>query len=92
MAKKSMIEREKKRINLTNKYSEKRKNLLVEYKNMKDFNLKLGEREKFENYSVEFKDLRLEDFKNYKAVIGEFKINNSFDSNDNYKWCICTNV
>jgi len=41
MAKKSMIEREKKRINLTNKYSEKRKNLLVEYKNMKDFNLKL---------------------------------------------------
>ena len=43
----------------------------------KDFNLKLGEREKFENYSVEFKDLRLEDFKNYKAVIGEFKINNS---------------
>jgi len=43
----------------------------------KDFNLKLGEREKFKNYSVEFKDLRLEDFKNYKAVIGEFKINNS---------------
>ena len=24
----------------------------------KDFNLKLGEREEFENYSVEFKDLR----------------------------------
>ena len=43
----------------------------------KDFNLKLGEREKFDNYSLEFKDLRLEDFKNYKAVIGEFKINNS---------------
>ena len=42
----------------------------------KDFNLKLGERKKFEDYSVEFKDLRLEDFKNYKAVIGEFKINN----------------
>ena len=42
----------------------------------KDFNLKLGEREKFDNYSLEFKDLRLEDFKNYKAVIGEFKINN----------------
>jgi hypothetical protein len=32
MAKKSMIEREKKRINLTNKYTEKRKNLLIEYK------------------------------------------------------------
>jgi len=43
----------------------------------KDFNLKLGEKKKFDNYSLEFKDLRLEDFKNYKAVIGEFKINNS---------------
>jgi small subunit ribosomal protein S14 len=41
MAKKSMIEREKKRINLTNKYCEKRKNLLIEYKNTEDFNLKL---------------------------------------------------
>ena len=43
----------------------------------KDFNLKLGEKKNFENYSLEFKDLRLESFKNYKAVIGEFKINNS---------------
>jgi len=43
----------------------------------KDFNLKLGEKKKFDNYSLEFKDLRLEDFKNYKAVIGEFQINNS---------------
>ena len=43
----------------------------------KDFNLKLGEKKNFENYSLEFKDLRLEGFKNYKAVIGEFKINNS---------------
>jgi len=43
----------------------------------KDFNLKLGEKKNFQNYSLEFKDLRLEDFKNYKAVIGEFKINNS---------------
>jgi len=43
----------------------------------KDFNLKLGEKKNFENYSLEFKDLRLEDLKNYKAVIGEFKINNS---------------
>ena len=41
-----------------------------------DFNLKLGEKKNFENYSIEFKDLKLEDFKNYKAVIGEFKINN----------------
>jgi len=42
-----------------------------------DFNLKIGEKQNFENYSVEFKDLRLKDYKNYKAVIGEFKINNS---------------
>ena len=41
-----------------------------------DFNLKLGEKKNFENYSIEFKDLKLENFKNYKAVIGEFKINN----------------
>ena len=43
----------------------------------KDFNLKLGEKKNFENYSLEFKDLKLESLKNYKAVIGEFKINNS---------------
>ena len=43
----------------------------------KDFNLKLGEKEEFQNYSIEFKDLRLKDFKNYKAIIGEFQVNNS---------------
>ena len=43
----------------------------------KDFNLKLGEKKSFENYSIEFSDIRLQDFENYKAVIGEFKINNS---------------
>ena len=43
----------------------------------KDFNLKLGETKKFLNYSINFRDLELKDFKNYKAVIGEFKINNS---------------
>ena len=42
----------------------------------KDFNLKLGEKRKFDNYSIEFKDLRLKDFENYKAVVGEFQINN----------------
>lgn len=36
-----MIEREKKRIKLNNKYSSKRKNLLEEYNSTKDFNLKL---------------------------------------------------
>jgi len=41
MAKKSMIEREKKRIKLTDKYAEKRKVLLTEYRNTQDFSLKL---------------------------------------------------
>jgi len=41
MAKKSMIEREKKRIKLNIKYNEKRKNLLFEYSATQDFNLKL---------------------------------------------------
>ena len=47
-----------------------------------DFNLKVGERKNFDNYSIEFQNLKLEDFQNYKAVIGEFKINNS-DKNFN---------
>nr|YP_010594986.1 ribosomal protein S14 [Stephanopyxis turris]WAJ57721.1 ribosomal protein S14 [Stephanopyxis turris] len=41
MAKKSMIEREKKRIKLTNKYATKRMTLLTEYNGTRDFNLKL---------------------------------------------------
>ena len=43
----------------------------------KDFNLKVGEKKVFENYSIEFLNLKLEDFKNYKAVIGEFNISKS---------------
>ena len=41
-----------------------------------DFNLKVGEKKQIDQYSIEFKELKLEDFKNYKAVIGEFKIQN----------------
>jgi small subunit ribosomal protein S14 len=41
MAKKSMIEREKKRIKLYKKYSLKRANLLKKYNNEKSFKLKL---------------------------------------------------
>ena len=41
MAKKSMIEREKKRIRLEKKYALKRKNLLNNYKNETSFNQKL---------------------------------------------------
>ena len=43
----------------------------------KDFNLKVGEIKNFENYSVRFKDLNLEEFKNYKAVIGKFEIDSA---------------
>ena len=50
----------------------------------KDFNLKLGETKNFDNYSIEFKDLKLKDFENYKAVIGEFKINNLEDNLNQY--------
>nr|YP_009497359.1 ribosomal protein S14 [Biddulphia biddulphiana]AWT40072.1 ribosomal protein S14 [Biddulphia biddulphiana] len=41
MAKKSMIERDKKRIKLNNKYLAQRVSLLEEYKNTNDFGLKL---------------------------------------------------
>ena len=41
MAKKSMIEREKKRIKLHKKYALKRSSLLKEYQNEENFNLKL---------------------------------------------------
>ena len=41
MAKKSMIEREKKRIKLNTKYKAKRENLLNQYQTTEDFNLKL---------------------------------------------------
>ena len=41
MAKKSMIEREKKLIKLHKKYALKRSNLLKEYQNEENFNLKL---------------------------------------------------
>ena len=43
---------------------------------------KRNETKNFDNYSIEFQNLKLEDFQNYKAVIGEFKINNS-DKNFN---------
>ena len=42
MAKKSMVEREKKRIKLHQKYSSRRADLLKAYQNEEDFNLKLG--------------------------------------------------
>ena len=48
----------------------------------KDFNLKLGESQKFENYSIKFNNLQLKEYKNYKAVIGDFKIINLNNSSE----------
>ncbi len=50
----------------------------------KDFNLKLGEVKEFENFSVKFQDLELKDSKNYKAVVGNFKINNKQTNIDQF--------
>ena len=46
----------------------------------KDFNLKVGEIKKFDDFSIKFQDLNLEEFKNYKAVIGTFEIDNFKDN------------
>ena len=42
----------------------------------KDFNLKLGETKKFENYKFVLQDLKLVPNSNYKAVIGKLKVSN----------------
>ena len=41
-----------------------------------DFNLKVGEIKKINNYEVNFQDIKIKDNKNYKAVIGIFKLTN----------------
>ena len=40
----------------------------------KDYNIKLGETKKFNNYSIKFQNLELENYSNYKAIIGELII------------------
>ncbi len=40
----------------------------------KDFNLKLGEKKEIDNYIFVFKDIKLDQLKNYKAVVGELQI------------------
>ncbi len=42
----------------------------------KDYNIKLGETKKFENYSIQLQNLDLKNFKNYQAVIGKLEIKN----------------
>jgi cytochrome c-type biogenesis protein CcmF len=39
-----------------------------------DFNLKVGDEKRFNNYSVNFSSLKLEEKENYKSVVGLFKI------------------
>jgi len=41
-----------------------------------DFNLKVGEVQKIKNYEINFKELKVKENKNYKAVIGIFKLKN----------------
>ena len=39
-----------------------------------DFNLKVGENKKLSNYEILFEDIKTEQSKNFKSVIGVFKI------------------
>ena len=42
----------------------------------KDYNIKLGEIKKFNNYSIELQNLEIENFSNYKAIVGVLEIHN----------------
>ena len=42
----------------------------------KDYNIKLGETKKFEDYSIQLQNLDLKNYKNYKAVIGKLEVKN----------------
>ena len=50
----------------------------------KDFNLKIGESKRFDNYSINFSKIELKENKNYKAVIGEFKVENFKNNSISY--------
>ena len=41
-----------------------------------DFNLKVGEIKKIDNYKINFEEIKIKESKNYKAVIGNFKLTN----------------
>jgi len=41
-----------------------------------DFNLKVGEIKKTNNYEINFENIKIKESKNYKAVIGNFKLTN----------------
>jgi len=49
----------------------------------KDYNIKLGEKKSFYNYSIKLQNLKVESFLNYKAVIGELEISNTKNNKKN---------
>ena len=49
-----------------------------------DFNLKVGEIKKTNSYEINFKDIKIREFKNYKAVIGNFKLINLKNNSSQY--------
>ena len=49
----------------------------------KDYNIKLGEKKNFNDYSIKLQNLEIENFSNYKAVIGVLEIKNNKTKNKN---------
>ncbi len=47
-----------------------------------DLNIKVGETKKFENIIIKFQDLKIENRKNYNAIVGNFNI---YDLKENYQ-------
>ena len=43
----------------------------------KDYNIKLGEKKFFKDYSIKLQNLEIENFSNYKAVIGVLEVSNN---------------
>ena len=43
----------------------------------KDYNIKLGETKNFDNYTIKLENIELENFSNYKAIIGKLIISNT---------------
>ena len=47
-----------------------------------DFNLKVGEQKKFSSYQINFNSIKMENEKNYKKIVGEFRL---IDSRSNFE-------
>ena len=52
------------------------------YSVKEDFNLKIGEEKKLNNYKINFKSLQVKEEKNYKTIIGNFYIISSKDNSE----------